>query len=245
MKFFAYVLACIATLILTACSGTPQPTATVTVPGPTVTVMASESETPPTSAENDQVSKTFRASRIKWANDPNRAVLFRDYPKAATLVARALAYGKFGSVEKYNEWKTELMPGQTGWGGIAANSGGDATADKPGAFAWVYYRADGSIDWSKGVRDFGIDMGPTQYGLDYFRRDIFDNRFKHSISLDIKTDSKAKFYSTCFTICVDDPEYSVATRDISQLVEVETSAAKALDANLTALYGPKWRSRTT
>lgn len=245
MKFILLVVAA-ALSVFTGCStGTypmPQSTVTATV---TVTAPAPEpSETTPEKLSNKEVDKTFRSSRIKWANDPNRAVLFKDYGKAAVLVAHALADGKFGRVEKYNEQKTDLMPGQVGWGGIAVNSGGDATPDKAGAFAWVYYRANSSIDWSKGVKDFAIDMGPKYYGLMYSTEDIFDRKVKHWVSLDVKRDSVTQSYNTCFRTCLEkDDDNFIHTRDLYLLAQVETNAAKALDANMTALYGPNWRMR--
>lgn len=85
-------------------------------------------------------------------------------------------------------------------GGISANSGGDATYDKPGAFAEVYWNADGSVDWSKGVPAFN-NMGPEYIGVMYFSTDIFDENVKHSVLLDASTDNGDSVYRTCFNYC--------------------------------------------
>ena len=236
-KIFVLAFACLFALFgLTACSGSapkPVPTVTVTVTAPAPTPTASPTPTVP---ESTTVTELNRGLRMEWVSDPNRKVLFQDFPKASVIVAKALLDGKFGTAYRYNEWKTDWVHGQTGWGGISANYGGDATSDKPGAFAWVYWNADGSVDWSKGVPDFGIDMGPKYFGLLYYSTDGFDENVKHSVSLDAATDNRDSVYVTCFNDCFPSDENGMMfTRDPSTLVRVETDAMKALNANMSAL----------
>lgn len=240
-KIFVLALACLFTLFgLTACSASaPKPAPTVTV---TVTAPAPTASPKPTVPESTAVTEGNRGWRMNWVSDPNRKVLFQDYPKASVIVAKALINGQFGPTHKYNEWKTDWIPGQVGWGGISANAGGDATFDKPGAFAWVYWNADGSVDWSKGVPDFSIDMGPEYIGVMYFSHDIWDENIKHAVSLDAAADNGDSSYVTCFNDCSpSDTNGMMFTRDASILVRVETDAMKALNANMSALTkNPNW-----
>jgi hypothetical protein len=69
-------------------------------------------------------------------------------PKAGILIAQALQAGKLGPVFRYNDEKTALQPGQVGYGGIQSNN--------HAGFAWVYYKADGSIDYSKPITQISI-----------------------------------------------------------------------------------------
>jgi hypothetical protein len=232
-------------LALGACgSGSTQATPTVTV---THAVTRTVTQTVYPTAEavlTYALDPHDQELRLQWANDPNRAVLFRDYGKAGTLVARALADGKFGPVIKYNEWGSDLVPGQTGWGGIAANTGGSADPGRPSAFAWVYFRADGSIDWSKEVDDFSIDMGPSYIGLQHFLRELGDDDTPHRLSVDALPDrSDLTIYVPCFTDCRGRSTAGlVEVSNPVMLVAVETDAAKTLDANMTAMFGAGWRS---
>lgn len=236
-RLFALVVAFFfAAFILTACSRAAE-----SAPKPEPARVAASpvqiSTTAPTPQEDPATEEKNRAQRMSWANDPTRAALFEDYPEAGITVARALIGGAFGPTEKYNGAKTEWNPGQSGWGAIYANVGLNSTPNKPGAFAEVYWNTDGSVDWSRGVQGFSIDMGVRHFGIMYFPFEGYDSGTRHHVVLDQEPNSSDVRSITCFEYCLSGYAGLTYTNNATDLINTEVKAAASLAGNLHELTG--------
>lgn len=242
-KIIAALVATLAMLGLTGCSGEKtQPQATTPI---TVGIPASMTATPSTSTStmSDDERKWHEPYLKAWGTSPQRKALFHDADIAKFIVAKALETGKFGTPDRYNNWKADWVKGQVGWGGIAVNAGGKATQDKPGAYAWVYFRADGSIDYSKGVKGFSIDMGSEFQGVQ-IEDESFTKGIPYDVLLDKSAASNTPTYTTCFEHCKPREEGGdfITALNSQELAGMETSAIKALGANMVRAFGSNWRS---
>lgn len=108
---------------------------------------AAEACTSPTHAPALDPEGEQRAAMI-YMRSPQRVQRYQQMWGAAEKVARALYAGEFGPVTKYDDWKNDLVPGYTGWGGMQS-------LDHQ-YYAWVWWNADGTIDYSKGVQGFAV-----------------------------------------------------------------------------------------
>lgn len=245
-----------ALLALSGCSGgSPEAVPTVTVTE-TVTAVPSESSE---SADNnilhyDQLqadAERWSKYKLKYAASHNRQVLFRDYEIAKYVVARKLEAGFFGQPRRYNEYKVDYKPGMFGWGGVNFNAIGGGNMNKPSAYAWVWFRKDGSIDYSRGVTSMSIDAGPKYKGVMIFDQlDVFDptpaqKKLKYQVALDQFGSRRGDIRDTCVSpssICLEDGDGFNYTGDLNEMTQLDEDAIKELNRSMTALFGPNWRT---
>jgi hypothetical protein len=132
-------------LILGAHQGGQSPT--VAMPSPTTitsVVSASTADSPSATAKLQ--------TPIDYLNDPSRTQSLKPlYDRDSVGIATELQSGHFGPVIKTSGPNDVFTNGYVGWGTISAQT------LTPGATAEVYFRQDGSIDFNKGVRSFGVD----------------------------------------------------------------------------------------
>lgn len=258
-KFATAALASILVMLTGCTAGSPlsSPTATETV-----TVTAEPS--PMSDDEYDRLvakmdkdealrknAKINSKYKLQYAASHNRQVLFRDYEIAKFIMARKLEAGYFGKPQRYNSDKITWKPGMFGWGGITVNTykGGDKS--KPAAYAWVWFRRDGSVDYSRGVTSMLIDAGPKHKRvmifdqLDVISPTTEQKKLKYQVALDQFGDN----FGNARITCVDDSgqcERGVKginyTGDPSEMIALDEAAIKELDRNMTALFGPAWRT---
>lgn len=187
-----------------------------------------------------------REAELKeWQASKVREALFAQTKLAAQRVARALESGELGSPRRYNEWKTDWMPGQEGWGGIALNSGSEADSNSPSFYAWVYFKPDGKIDHSRGVGGFHVDPGPKHPGVQI--EGLLDEGDKrYHVFLDkLPADEDGPSYVTCFEHCEfglggSDNRF-ITTWSRHELAVMETTAVQTLQANMRHVFGPNWK----
>lgn len=252
-KFATAALASIL-VVLTGCTGgspvaSPTPTETVTV---TVTPTPSGPKSAtPDYVQLDKDGKFWSKYKLKYAASHNRLVLFQDYEVAKFIVARQLEAGFFGKPQRYNSDKVTWKPGMFGWGGITVNTKGGGDKSKPAAYAWVWFRDDGSIDYSRGVTSMLVDAGPK-----YKRVMIFDQldiisptpaqkKLKYQVALDQFGDRFGNVRITCVdgsSICMDDGDGMNYTGVSNEMTQLDEDAIKELNRSMTALFGSNWRT---
>lgn len=241
-------------LALSGCSGgSPETVPTVTVTE-TVTASPNPIEAKSTAVDYEQLEKDAKFEsgyKLKYAATHNRQVLFRDYEIAKYVVARKLEAGFFGQPRRYNEYKVDYKPGMFGWGGINFNAIGGGNMNKPSAYAWVWFRKDGSIDYSRGVTSMSIDAGPKYKGvmisdqLDVINPTSAQKKLKYQVALDQFGARRGNVRDTCVSpssICLEDGGGFNYTGDLNEMTQLDQDAIKELNRSMTALFGPNWRT---
>lgn len=248
-KFFVGIATVTLAASITACSSGHAAVAPVTKTT-TVTVTASPSESSPVNA-SATLAKINEKGKAAYAKSANRAVIYQDYNIAKIIVARALEQGKFGTPYRYNSMKTKWLTGQVGWGGIDVNMDGVQVMSKAGLLALVYFNADGSINFSKGVQAISVDAGPQYKGVL-----IFDTMMPsgptalpYDVSLDQSDTKRGKLWVSCIQDQGFDDDYCLNpnssfrnTSDAQSLAELDMAGKDALDASMAKLFGADWRS---
>jgi hypothetical protein len=194
----------------------------------------------PTQPSDD--SQQREAQALAYLHSSTRVGRFNQaVPTAGILIAKALVAGRFGPVDRYDADKKPLQPGYVGDGGIMAK---DRTA-----FAWVYWKADGSIDYTKPITQISIRndnavpatevsmFGPqgdpaTDTDSSYWKvYKAIGTRTEVTATLNIispapsSTKENSKFY------------YPYSLRELRDL---DDQGFDQLEANMTSLFGPNW-----
>lgn len=241
-KIIAIVTAvAFALLGLTACSSeapksTWRPVATITP------YTASPEATVATTSSEDQV-KVNQVEKIKYMQDPERLVLFANsgYDVAKVKLTKDIMSGKFGT------------PTTSVEGSIFEAEVGDPL-DPSKFYAW--FIAD---DNGKGAPDFSTvwSVGVHTPGYDYVAITDMVNHRPTEIggkSVDLKYDVTVgpSYLGYRWTTCLW-PDLKVEkdvcygensdaeTKSVSDLMAAELEALRALNDNMTAIYGDHWR----
>lgn len=238
---------------LTGCSGTSAPTKTVTVTKRLASQQASAMPSPTSTSPLDiEMDKLDEKGKVEYAKSANRAVIFSDYNIAKVVVARALQNGKFGIPHRYNDMKTQWLPGQTGWGGIELNGNGGDNMNKPGLYASVWLNHDGSINFKKGVTGMSVDAGPNDKGVLIF--DSMYGAYPEALPYDVSLDQSGASRGKLWISCIDDQEpYDYCkskvgnstfrlTPDSTDMANLDMAARSVLDLNMRKLFGANWRA---
>lgn len=245
-----HLAALAAVISLAACSNgsstaAPVPTETVTR---TVTSKPSDKPSPELETISKEEVKYHNQSKLEWARSQNRHVLYRDYETAKFVVARALENGLLGEPERYVEVK--WRPGMTGWGSIGVNNRWEPDMSKPTAFAHVWFRADGSIDYARGIKGIRIDAGPLARGvIMYDTMTGYLGPMKDAPPYGAAVDKfgakrgSGSVWMQCIAPAVIGCGGSEMkeTITVSELIQLDETAITALGRSMTQLFGPEWR----
>lgn len=234
--------------LATGCSGD----ASTTTPAPTATVTVTETVTPDADPKTEpdpipkQTIKFNNKLKLEWARSHNRKVMYQDYETAKFVVAHALENGQLGKPERYIE--TKWRPGQVGWGVIGVNNKWEPDMTKPTAFASVWFRADGSVDYSRGVTGMRIDAGPTTRGVimyDVMNAAMSKHPPSYGVAIDQFGDKRGNVWSECIDnsgFCERQARGMRLTVTVDDLIMLDSAATTALNRSMAQLFGRDWRN---
>lgn len=233
---------------LTACTGSngyPVVTKTMTV---TKTVTAAPApkpaQSPTHSASTDSLADQEQTGKqvLAYLTSKERATEFkRIAPKAGIKIAQALQAGKFGKVFRYDGNKVALQPHETGWGGIST-----LNSSKIVAFAWVYWKADGSIDYTKPITQVALTaktdsthatavniFGPNSAGFDYWNVAMASGK---------KTEVDPTLFTGSATLGPEDANFGnfFEPTDLAGVTDLDTRALNQFIDNMNSWFGPSW-----
>lgn len=123
--------------------------------------------------------------------------------------------------------------------------------NKPAAYAWVWFRKDGSIDYSRGITSMSVDAGPKHKGVMIFDQlDVIDptpaqKKLKYQVALDQFGLRRGDVRDTCVgasSLCLEDSEGLNPTGDLNEMTRLDEDAIRELNRSMTALFGSSWRT---
>jgi len=254
-RFIGCVVVLVTSVSLAACSsGGSKPVAKAPVTAstkvqpkaptkakPSVTATANPSACP--SPELTASASAEKPAALKYLLSPQRVSRFTTVvPKAGALIARALEDGRFGPVNRYDAAKTPLQRGEVGYGGIQSTN--------KRAFAWVYYTADGTIDFTKPVMQIQLKnannnpatevsmFSPTE-PLSFGSGEIgtYWQIFKSLSDKTTEVTDLSNFESHTFPCGKQEFIYPYT---LAELKALDNEGFDQLDANMTSLFGAGW-----
>lgn len=92
-----------------------------------------------------------KKAAIGYMNSKERVARFEKLWPAATTVAKALLDGKLGKAQRLDSDFKPLKSGYTGWGSLKSGKEDHEHS------AEVWWKADGTVDFGKGIPSFGVD----------------------------------------------------------------------------------------
>lgn len=221
--------ALVSAMALTGCSSNHNTHKAQPCPAPTKSSEVSKTrkvEDPKTQAATEYLQSVER-------NDKFQTIV----PKAGIAIAKALEAGKFGKVKRYNAWKKDLQPGEVGWGGISSKDNGE--------FAWVYWKADGTVDYTKPICQIGTTSATgskatrvTVFGPDKDDEVSYWQVYKAIDSQRIEVTDTLGIQFPDIDMPKDDKFISPSSLEL--LKELDAAALAQLQADMVSQFGKNW-----
>jgi hypothetical protein len=166
-----------------------------------------------------------------YAFSPEREEMYEDvFGPASELVAEAMLSGELGTIN------ISAPQGDVeGWGSIqfAGTEGADAHVS-------VFFRSDGSVDLSKGVRYMGLDFGDDSRGVTIMRPEADEPWVAFIESYDSDVDQTTDIsYIGSGTPIPGDFRYPVTVREVSAL---DREILDVLTGIMNETFGTDWNN---
>jgi hypothetical protein len=228
---------------LTGCASDGEHLASVPAPTVTITVTATpEPVVPTTTATEDSgtlvsLDPGTVATSLAYLNSSERSAAYDAvFARATNRIASALLSGELGETYSYNDYKVDKPAGYSGWGGISTVH---SRADGIDVAAWVYWKADGSVDFSQGVKSLVIDAG-FQYKWVHIESEAHAEWALWNPVLSKLNGSKLPLQIINISGWKGPLASYETLSDVDAIKQLDAATLDALNVNMVALFGADW-----